>query len=96
MDNTAFQAHFNLTTKEQGENFGQHGFTGDIKLEFEIAQPDENEEVILVFEHYTLYLFNFLNYKIRKKSLYMYILTRKETLKKRKKFFSAGHCDARK
>ena len=55
MDNTAFQAHFNLTTKEQGENFGQHGFTGDIKLEFEIVQPDENEEVILVFEHYTLY-----------------------------------------
>ena len=86
MDNTAFQAHFNLTTKEQGENFGQHGFTGDIKLEFEIAKPDENEEVILVFEHYTLYLFNFLNYKIRKKSLYMYILTRTETLKKKKIF----------
>ena len=45
LDNTTFQAHFNLTTEEQGENFGQHGFTGDIKLEFEIAQPDENEEV---------------------------------------------------
>ena len=40
LKSTAFHTNFSMSLVEQYAHFGTHGFTGDLKLEFDLLRPE--------------------------------------------------------